>query len=176
MCSLWMHHNPAIALKSIDCGNKLDISCLTAMRSMSCDSCCAALQYACMIAEFSRVSLKYIHALAILQSCWTSRVRGNCRDAEEADIEKERKEQAKGPAARAHELEELTAIYEDRGLSHSLARQVRIHANTGAHLMELIVRDKQLMQDAVHRVLTGRVPSISVVQNLTWLDAATRTA
>lgn len=48
----------------------------------------------------------------------------NCRDAEEADIEKERKEQAKGPAARAHELEELTAIYEDRGLSHGLARQV----------------------------------------------------
>jgi hypothetical protein len=47
-----------------------------------------------------------------------------CRDAEEADIEKERKEQAKGPAARAHELEELTAIYEDRGLSHGLARQV----------------------------------------------------
>ncbi|KAK9901345.1 hypothetical protein WJX75_007573 [Coccomyxa subellipsoidea] len=46
------------------------------------------------------------------------------RDAEEADIEKERKEQAKGPAARAHELEELTAIYEDRGLSHGLARQV----------------------------------------------------
>ncbi len=47
------------------------------------------------------------------------------RDAEEADIEKERKEQAKGPAARQHELEELTAIYEDRGLSYGLARQVR---------------------------------------------------
>lgn len=47
-----------------------------------------------------------------------------CRDAEEADIEKERKEQAKGPAARQHELEELTAIYEDRGLSYGLARQV----------------------------------------------------
>ncbi|EIE20116.1 DUF125-domain-containing protein, partial [Coccomyxa subellipsoidea C-169] len=46
------------------------------------------------------------------------------RDAEEADIEKERKEQAKGPAARQHELEELTAIYEDRGLSQGLARQV----------------------------------------------------
>ncbi|CAL8471042.1 g10584 [Coccomyxa elongata] len=46
------------------------------------------------------------------------------RDAEEADIEKERKEQAKGPAARQHELEELTAIYEERGLSYGLARQV----------------------------------------------------
>ena len=34
------------------------------------------------------------------------------------------KEQQKGPAARAHELDELTQIYEDRGVSHSLARQV----------------------------------------------------
>ena len=47
-----------------------------------------------------------------------------CRDAEEADILKEVKEQQKGPAARAHELDELTQIYEDRGISRSLARQV----------------------------------------------------
>ena len=43
-----------------------------------------------------------------------------------ADIEKERKEQAKGPAARAHELDELTQIYEDRGISPLLARQVSL--------------------------------------------------
>ena len=61
-----------------------------------------------------------------------------CRDAEEADIEKERKEQAKGPAARQHELEELTAIYEDRGLSYGLARQVR----AGITLLALISHKK----------------------------------
>mmetsp|Transcript_2424 Transcript_2424/g.6264 ORF Transcript_2424/g.6264 Transcript_2424/m.6264 type:complete len:272 (-) Transcript_2424:581-1396(-) len=46
------------------------------------------------------------------------------RDTEAADIEKERREQEKGPAARAHELEELTQIYCNRGLSPDLARQV----------------------------------------------------
>ena len=34
--------------------------------------------------------------------------------------------QAKGPAARQHELEELAAIYENRGLSKDLAKQVAI--------------------------------------------------
>ena len=52
-----------------------------------------------------------------------------CRDAEEADIQKEVREQAKGPAARAHELDELTQIYEDRGISRGLARQVRTSFN-----------------------------------------------
>jgi len=47
------------------------------------------------------------------------------RDAEEADVEKERAEQAKGPAHRAHELDELAKIYEDRGVSPGLARLVR---------------------------------------------------
>ena len=42
-----------------------------------------------------------------------------------ADVAKERSEQAKGPAAQAHELDELTKIYEDRGVSLLLARQVR---------------------------------------------------
>ena len=51
------------------------------------------------------------------------------RDAEEADIAKERVEQEKGPAARAHELEELTQIYEERGISRGLARQVRVRLN-----------------------------------------------
>ena len=50
---------------------------------------------------------------------------GGARDAEEADIAKECREQEKGPAARAHELAELAQIYEDRGLSAGLARQAR---------------------------------------------------
>ena len=41
-----------------------------------------------------------------------------------ADVEKEKREQAKGPVAQAHELDELTAIYEERGVSPLLARQV----------------------------------------------------
>jgi len=44
--------------------------------------------------------------------------------ATQADIEKEKQMQAKGPAARQHELEELAAIYESRGLSKALAKQV----------------------------------------------------
>jgi hypothetical protein len=43
------------------------------------------------------------------------------RDAEEADIQKERDEQAKGPAARAHELEELTEIYINRCVARCCA-------------------------------------------------------
>lgn len=46
------------------------------------------------------------------------------RDAEQADIEKERQEQAKGPEAQARELDELTEIYQARGLSYELARRV----------------------------------------------------
>lgn len=46
------------------------------------------------------------------------------KDAEEADIEKERLMQAQGPAQRQHELEELAQIYEERGVSPDLAMQV----------------------------------------------------
>lgn len=46
------------------------------------------------------------------------------RDAEEADLRKEIEEHAKGPIAKARELEELAQIYVERGLSASLARQV----------------------------------------------------
>lgn len=48
------------------------------------------------------------------------------RDAEKADIEKERQEQLKGPAAQARELEELAQIYVARGLPYDLARQVAV--------------------------------------------------
>nr|QKY15158.1 vacuolar iron transporter family (VIT) [Polytomella parva] len=46
------------------------------------------------------------------------------RDTEEADIEKERNEQRKGPEAQAKELEELAQIYVNRGLSYNLAARV----------------------------------------------------
>ena len=46
------------------------------------------------------------------------------RDAEEADIAKEIAEQKKGEEARLLELEELTMIYVDRGLTRGLAEQV----------------------------------------------------
>jgi VIT1/CCC1 family predicted Fe2+/Mn2+ transporter len=46
------------------------------------------------------------------------------RDAEEADVEKERLEQLKGPEAQAREFEELVGIYMARGLSEPLAREV----------------------------------------------------
>lgn len=46
------------------------------------------------------------------------------KDLEEAEIAKEMAMQAKGPEARAHELEELTLIYQSRGVSRGLAEQV----------------------------------------------------
>lgn len=48
------------------------------------------------------------------------------RDTEEADLQKERNEHAKGPEARARELEELTQIYVSRGLTYRLANEVAI--------------------------------------------------
>ncbi|KAG0555500.1 hypothetical protein KC19_12G173700 [Ceratodon purpureus] len=48
------------------------------------------------------------------------------RDAEKADVEKERQEHAKGPEACARELEELAQIYVSRGLGYELARQVAV--------------------------------------------------
>lgn len=46
------------------------------------------------------------------------------RDSEAADIEKEKDMQAQGPEARAHELDELTQIYVNRGLCYDTARKV----------------------------------------------------
>jgi hypothetical protein len=46
------------------------------------------------------------------------------RDAEEADIQKERDEQAKGPESRAHELDELTEIYINRCVPHESQLQL----------------------------------------------------
>ncbi|GLC38457.1 hypothetical protein PLESTF_001682200 [Pleodorina starrii] len=46
------------------------------------------------------------------------------RDTEEADIEKERQQQLRGPVARARELMELRDIYIKRGLDPDLAQKV----------------------------------------------------
>ena len=46
------------------------------------------------------------------------------KDCEEADIDKERLQQEMGPEARQHELDELTQIYVNRGLTLALAKQV----------------------------------------------------
>ncbi|CAI5463797.1 unnamed protein product [Closterium sp. Yama58-4] len=53
------------------------------------------------------------------------------RDTEEADLRKERAEFAKGPEACARELEELTLIYVERGLSYELARTVAVELHKG---------------------------------------------
>lgn len=46
------------------------------------------------------------------------------RDTEQADIAKEVEEHNKGPEAQQRELEELIAIFQDRGISRELAEQV----------------------------------------------------
>lgn len=46
------------------------------------------------------------------------------KDTEEADVDKEREQQEKGPETREHELEELTQIYVERGLDYTLAKEV----------------------------------------------------
>ncbi|GJP33483.1 hypothetical protein CLOM_g18019 [Closterium sp. NIES-68] len=53
------------------------------------------------------------------------------RDTEEADLRKERAEFAKGPQACERELEELTLIYVERGLSYELARTVAVELHKG---------------------------------------------
>lgn len=63
------------------------------------------------------------------------------KDAEEADIEKERQEQMKGPAAKAREFEELVGIYMARGLSEHLARAVA-HELTEKDVIRAHARDE----------------------------------
>ncbi|GBF96679.1 Fe(2+) (Mn2+) transporter pcl1 [Raphidocelis subcapitata] len=63
------------------------------------------------------------------------------KDSEEADIEKERQEQMKGPAAKAREFEELVGIYMSRGLSEPLARQVA-HELTEKDVIRAHARDE----------------------------------
>ena len=47
-------------------------------------------------------------------------------DTERADVEKERAAQEAGPAVRAHELQELEAIWIERGLAPETAKEVAV--------------------------------------------------
>ena len=62
------------------------------------------------------------------------------KDTEEADVEKERQQQEKGPETRRYELEELAQIYVCRGLEYPLAKQARmpapfLHMHTQLHAL-----------------------------------------
>lgn len=85
-------------------------------------------------------------------------------DAENADLAKERKELAEMPEA---ELEELTRIYRERGLTHELAQQVAVqltaHDALGAH-----ARDELGISETV----TSHPVQAAVVSALTFAAGA----
>ncbi|WP_306752317.1 VIT1/CCC1 transporter family protein [Paracoccus actinidiae] len=85
-------------------------------------------------------------------------------DAENADLAKERKELAEMPEA---ELEELTRIYQERGLTRDLARQVAVqltaHDALGAH-----ARDELGISETV----TSHPVQAAVVSALTFAAGA----
>jgi VIT1/CCC1 family predicted Fe2+/Mn2+ transporter len=85
-------------------------------------------------------------------------------DAENADLAKERKELAEMPAA---ELEELTRIYQERGLTRDLAHQVAVqltaHDALGAH-----ARDELGISETV----TSHPVQAAVVSALTFAVGA----
>jgi VIT1/CCC1 family predicted Fe2+/Mn2+ transporter len=68
---------------------------------------------------------------------------GSQRDAEQADVERETLELAAAPEA---ELEELARIYQKRGLSKALSREVAValsaHDRLGAHLHDELGLDR----------------------------------
>jgi VIT1/CCC1 family predicted Fe2+/Mn2+ transporter len=70
------------------------------------------------------------------------------RDAEEADIAKERKELAETPE---RELRELTRIYMDKGLSHDLAEEVAIELSRGDVLAVHMAEELGLTHDTLAR-------------------------
>lgn len=97
------------------------------------------------------------------------------RDAEQADIEKERSEQERGPAAQAKELEELTRIYQGRGLTRETAEKVateltehdviRAHARDelGIDLDELANPLQACVVSGISFSLGAAVPLLSAV-------------
>jgi VIT1/CCC1 family predicted Fe2+/Mn2+ transporter len=77
-------------------------------------------------------------------------------DTETADLAREQRELADDPAA---ELEELTAIYEERGLGRSLARQVAeqltLHDPLGAHARDELGLSETLRARPVQAALAS---------------------
>ncbi len=86
------------------------------------------------------------------------------RDAEMADIARERREQLVAPD---HELDELTQIYVERGLDHDLARKVAVQMHEadplGSHL-----RDELGITEAMH----ARPVQAAIVSAFSFATAA----
>ncbi len=93
------------------------------------------------------------------------------RDAEHADLAKERVELAEFPEA---EMRELTEIYVRRGLSRSLAtdvaRQLHEHDPLGAHLRDELGLDPEAMAQPVQAAAVSTA-AFSVGSSLPWLAA-----
>ena len=70
------------------------------------------------------------------------------RDTEQADIAKERWELANVPD---RELAELTAIYQEKGLSHDLAREVAVELTDHDALQTHLVEELGITEDTVAR-------------------------
>jgi vacuolar iron transporter family protein len=99
------------------------------------------------------------------------------RDSERADIEKERKEHAKGPYHRERELQELADIYVNRGLSPALARtvaeelskgdviRVHMHDELGIDIDNLSSPSKASLWSGLSFLFGGSVPLISLLVN-----------
>ena len=79
------------------------------------------------------------------------------RDTEQADVDKERRAQEAGPVIRQQELDELTQIYVDRGLTERLAREVAV---------ALTEKDAVRAHARVHSILSCDLNSNSLLVTL----------
>jgi len=78
------------------------------------------------------------------------------RDAEQADIAKERNELARFPE---RELDELTGIYIAKGLSRTLAREVAIELSKGDQLAVHMAEELGITKDSIARPVQAAVTS-----------------
>ena len=95
------------------------------------------------------------------------------RDTEQADIAKERWELANVPE---RELAELTAIYQEKGLSHDLAREVAVELTHHDALQTHLVEELGITEDTVARpaqAAGSSMLSFAVAAALPLLAAAT---
>jgi VIT1/CCC1 family predicted Fe2+/Mn2+ transporter len=96
------------------------------------------------------------------------------RDAEQADVQKEKLELETDPD---HELDELTGIYQQRGLNRELARQVAVQLTAkdplGAHLRDELGVDPTQLARPLQAAWVSAVSfaSFSLVPLLTHLAA-----
>ncbi|KAK9808900.1 hypothetical protein WJX72_006067 [[Myrmecia] bisecta] len=95
------------------------------------------------------------------------------RDTEQADVNKERAAQLRGPKSRRRELEELVQIYVDRGLDRQLAKEVavalsqqdvvRTHARDelGIDVDEMVSPTQAAISSAVSFTIGAAVPLLA---------------